>query len=93
MGCAGQVGYTFVKQGYRTRKHPDALKMPYLPISLNHFLVGLTYYGLARVAAHRGNAGEAAQLGQQALAQFEAIRHHKAREVAAWLQAQPESAS
>ena len=54
-------------------------------------MVGLTYYGLARVAAHRGDASEAAQLGQQALAQFEAIGHHKAREVAAWLQAQPAS--
>lgn len=51
-------------------------------------MIGLAYYGLARVAARRGNGEEAARLGQQSLEQFEAIGHHKASEVAAWLQSQ-----
>lgn len=53
-------------------------------------MIGLVNYGLARVAAYRGDAAEAAQLGQQALKQFEALGHYKAREVAAWLQTQTE---
>lgn len=51
-------------------------------------MVGLACYGLARVAALRGNRAEASRLGQQSLAQFEAIQHHKAGEVAAWLKDQ-----
>jgi tetratricopeptide (TPR) repeat protein len=51
-------------------------------------MVGLACYGLARVAALRGEHAEARRLGQQSLEQFEAIQHHKAREVAAWLKTQ-----
>lgn len=51
-------------------------------------MIGLAYYGLARVAALRGERAEARRLGQQSLAQFEAIEHHKAREVADWLEKQ-----
>lgn len=49
-------------------------------------MIGLACYGLARVAALRGERAEALRLGQQSLAQFAAIGHHKAREVAAWLE-------
>jgi tetratricopeptide (TPR) repeat protein/transcriptional regulator with XRE-family HTH domain len=53
-------------------------------------MIGLAYYGLARVSALRGQHAEALRLGQQSLEQFEAIKHHKAREVADWLQKQQE---
>lgn len=56
-------------------------------------LASLAHYGLARVAAHRGNIDEAIQLGQQALEQFEALGHYKTREVADWLQSQTQQPS
>jgi hypothetical protein len=37
------LGNPFLKQGYRTRKQPDALKMIYLPLS-----VTLAYLGIIR---------------------------------------------
>jgi tetratricopeptide (TPR) repeat protein len=51
-------------------------------------MIGLAYYGLARVAALRGERAQALHLGQQSLEQFKAIEHYKAKEVADWLQQQ-----
>ncbi|HEX7734969.1 MAG TPA: tetratricopeptide repeat protein [Ktedonobacteraceae bacterium] len=51
-------------------------------------MIGLAYFGLARVAALKGQQEQARLLGQQSLDQFTAIEHHKAREVASWLQSQ-----
>jgi len=50
-------------------------------------------YGLARVAALRGNVTEAARLGQESAMQFEQIGHYKARGVRAWLLSLPTSNS
>jgi hypothetical protein len=41
--CMDYLGNPFLKQGYRTRKQPDALKMIYLPLS-----VTLAYLGIIR---------------------------------------------
>jgi tetratricopeptide (TPR) repeat protein len=46
-------------------------------------------YGLARIAALRGNVSEARRLGTDCMAIFEAIGHHKAREVREWLLSLP----
>jgi tetratricopeptide (TPR) repeat protein len=51
--------------------------------------IGAALYGLARVAAARGDMGEACHRGQQCLACFEAIGHRKAGEVAEWLSTLP----
>ena len=49
-------------------------------------MTALARYGLARIAVLRGNLAEATRLGQACLAEFEAIGHYKATEVAHWLQ-------
>ena len=49
-------------------------------------LVALALYGLARVAAQRGEMSRAQQLGQESLAAFEALKHGSADEVRQWLQ-------
>jgi hypothetical protein len=41
--CIDYLGNPFLKQGYRTRKQPAALKMIYLPMS-----VTLAYLGIIR---------------------------------------------
>jgi hypothetical protein len=43
-------------------------------------------YGLARIAAFEGDNAQARRLGQESLAQFAAVGHNRAREVADWLQ-------
>ncbi len=50
-----------------------------------HEFYACTYYGLARVAEARHNFDEARACGEASLKAFEAIRHHKAHEVKAWL--------
>ena len=47
-------------------------------------------YGLARVAALRGDVAEAAQLGLKSALQFEKIGYYKAREVRDWLLSLPD---
>lgn len=42
-------------------------------------------YGLARIAAQRGESVEAARLGRESLEQFEGLGHHKTDEIAGWL--------
>lgn len=49
----------------------------------------LSLFGLARVAAHRGNITEARRLGQQSREQLLTIGHNKANEVWWWLQELP----
>jgi tetratricopeptide (TPR) repeat protein/DNA-binding XRE family transcriptional regulator len=48
-------------------------------------LLARALYGLACVAALRGNIAEATRLGQESAMQFEKIGHYKAREVREWL--------
>jgi DNA-binding CsgD family transcriptional regulator len=50
-------------------------------------------YGLARVALAQGKSERACQQGQESLAIFEAIGHHKAAEVRQWLNSGPDSVS
>ena len=52
----------------------------------------LSLFGLARVAAARGNIVRARQVGRQSREQLQAIGHRKAREVWWWLQELPETA-
>lgn len=51
----------------------------------------LSLFGLARVAAARGNIGEARQLGERSRQQLVAVGHRKANEVWWWLQELPRS--
>lgn len=53
-------------------------------------LIALAQYGLAQVAALRGDIEEARRLGKECLASFEAIEHHWAEKVKGWLQSLPE---
>ncbi len=50
-------------------------------------------YGLARVALAQGKSERARQQGQESLAIFEAIGHHKAAEVRQWLNSGPDPVS
>jgi ATP/maltotriose-dependent transcriptional regulator MalT len=50
-------------------------------------------YGLARVALAQGKSERARQQGQESLAIFEAIGHHKAAEVRQWLNSGPDAVS
>jgi hypothetical protein len=63
----------------------------YLSISArgNQEMVALARYGLARVAAARGDAAAALQLGKESLALFEAMDNRQTEEVKSWLQAMP----
>jgi tetratricopeptide (TPR) repeat protein len=48
--------------------------------------VAESYYGLATVAAARGNLEEAHRYGEQSLAIFESIKHYMTPEVKKWLE-------
>jgi tetratricopeptide (TPR) repeat protein/transcriptional regulator with XRE-family HTH domain len=53
------------------------------------YLIAQAHYGLAQIAALRGDITEARCLGTKSLTAFEALGHHKAREVRKWLQSLP----
>ncbi|HYU71128.1 MAG TPA: tetratricopeptide repeat protein, partial [Ktedonobacteraceae bacterium] len=48
-------------------------------------LIALAQYGLARVAANKGNIGDAQRLGYASVTALEKIGHHNAQEVRSWL--------
>jgi tetratricopeptide (TPR) repeat protein/DNA-binding XRE family transcriptional regulator len=52
--------------------------------------IAMAQYGLAQVAALRGDIEEARRLGKQCLARFEAIEHYWAEQVKNWLHSLPE---
>ena len=53
--------------------------------------IAVAQYGLAQVAALRGNMREARRLGEECLAGFEAIEHYWAEKVRDWLHSLPSS--
>ncbi|MBV9711605.1 MAG: hypothetical protein JO011_11940, partial [Ktedonobacteraceae bacterium] len=48
-------------------------------------LFALAQYGLARVAAYRGNTEEARRLGEGSVTVLEAMGHRNAQEIRRWL--------
>lgn len=52
--------------------------------------VAESYYGLATIAAARGNLADAYRYGQESLLLFESIKHYMTPEVKRWLQGLPE---
>ena len=74
-------------------QHPDAAVQAYqevltiaATVDVNQKFTAQAHYGLARVAAQRGELAQARQLGQQSLTAYEAKSHYKAAEVRQWLQ-------
>ena len=74
-------------------KHQDAAALVYQEVldlnattEADQTMVAWPLYGLARVAALRGEIDQARQLGQKSLATFTAIHHYKVAEVEQWLQ-------
>jgi len=53
------------------------------------YLIAQAQYGLARIAALRGDTTEARRLGTDSLTTFEALGHRKAEEVKEWLHSLP----
>jgi tetratricopeptide (TPR) repeat protein len=53
--------------------------------------IAVAQYGLAQVAAQRGDVREARRLGKECLAKFEAIQHYWAAKVKDWLHSLPEN--
>jgi tetratricopeptide (TPR) repeat protein/transcriptional regulator with XRE-family HTH domain len=53
------------------------------------YLIAQAHYGLAQIAALRGDLTEARHLGTKSLTAFESLGHHKAREVRKLLQSLP----
>ena len=53
------------------------------------YLIAQAHYGLAQIAALRGDTTEARRLGTKSLTTFEALGHHKARKVRKWLRSLP----
>ena len=74
-------------------QHPDAAVQAYQEVlavadtaDVDQKFTAQARYGLARLAAQRGEIALARQLGQQSLATYEAKSHYKAAEVKQWLQ-------